>query len=107
MPRTPASRRLPFTPGMAALLVGRLPSHATHEAMISGRRYGGDEAARIGFVQEAVAEDELTERALAVARALAGKDPETLGAIKRRTWAPILTGLRDRAANAVSAEQFA
>ncbi len=42
---------LPFTPGMTALLRARLPGAAAHEAMTSGRRYGGEDALAAGLVE--------------------------------------------------------
>ena len=38
--------QIPFTPGMSALIQARLAPQAAHEAMTTGRRYGGAEAAR-------------------------------------------------------------
>src|SRR5271157_938109 len=48
--------RIPFTPGMNALLAARLSARTAHEAMTTGRRYGGLEAAAAGIVDEAVKE---------------------------------------------------
>ena len=33
---------IPFTPGMTELIASRLPVPAAHEAIVLGRRYGGD-----------------------------------------------------------------
>lgn len=65
---------LPLTDGMFALLHARLPSRAAQEAILTARRYGGAEAARLGLVHEAVDEAEVLPRALAIADELAGKD---------------------------------
>jgi len=86
--------RLPFTPGMNALIAARLSPRAAHEAMTTGRRYGGADAARVGLVEEAVPETEVMPRALARAAALASKDPGTLAAIKRRLYEETLAALR-------------
>jgi enoyl-CoA hydratase/carnithine racemase len=88
--------RIPFTPAMAALLQARLSKATAHEAMTTGRRYGGAEAAAAGIVDEAVAEEEVVSRAIERAAALAGKDPATLGAIKEGMYGPALALLRDR-----------
>ncbi|HEX4438315.1 MAG TPA: enoyl-CoA hydratase-related protein [Solirubrobacteraceae bacterium] len=85
---------IPFTPGMSALIAARLPVRAAHEAMTTGRRYGGGDATVAGIVDEAVAEEEVLPRAIARAEALAGKDPTTLQTIKRRLYEPALTALR-------------
>jgi Delta3-Delta2-enoyl-CoA isomerase len=86
--------KIPFTPGMTALIAARLPTRTAHEAMTTGRRYGGEDAARAGIVEEAVAEDQVLPRALERAGALAGKDPATLKTIKQRIYAETLTALR-------------
>jgi enoyl-CoA hydratase/carnithine racemase len=85
---------IPFTPGMGALIQARLTKQAAHEAMTTGRRYGGAEAAAAGIVDEAVPEDQVLDVALGRARALAGKAGPTLGAIKEQMYAPALALLR-------------
>jgi Delta3-Delta2-enoyl-CoA isomerase len=84
---------LPFTPGMTALLKARLPAAAAHEAMTTGRRYGGDQALAAGIVDEAVPEDRVLEAAIERAAALATKPRATLGAIKRNLYADALAAL--------------
>ena len=86
--------RLPFTPGMNALLSSRLAPAVAHEAMTTGRRYGGAEAAAAGIVATAVAEDRVREEAYERARGRAGSDPATLAAIKQRLYAETLAILR-------------
>jgi enoyl-CoA hydratase/carnithine racemase len=88
--------RIPFTTGMNALIAARLSPRAAHEAMTTGRRYGGVEAAAAGIVDEAVEEDRVLPRAIELAGALASKDPATFAAIKQRLYADALTALRDR-----------
>ena len=85
--------RLPLSPGMAALIAGRLPKQTAHEAIVTGRRYGGGEAAAAGIVDEAVAEAEVLPRAVARAAASAGKDRSTLAALKRGLYAEALAVL--------------
>ncbi len=85
---------LPFTPGMTALLAARLPRRTAHEAMTTGRRYGGTDALSAGIVDAAVAEDEVLPTAIERARALAAKHPETLQTIKERLHADALAALR-------------
>ncbi len=86
--------RLPFTPGMTALLKARLTSPVAHEAMTTGRRYGGVEAAAAGIAAEAVPEQRVREAAFERARARAGSDPGTLAAIKQRLYSEALATLR-------------
>jgi len=77
---------LPFTPGMNALLANRLPRRTAHEVMVTGRRYGGGDAAAAGIVDLAVPEDELLPAAVERAAGQAPKNPETLRAIKGRLY---------------------
>lgn len=93
--------RIPFTHGMNALIVARLSKRAAHEAMTTGKRYGGVEAQAAGIVEEAVEEQQVLPRAIELASALAEKDPATLGAIKRRLYEAPLAALRNREANAL------
>jgi enoyl-CoA hydratase/carnithine racemase len=93
--------RIPFTHGMNALITARLSKRAAHETMTTGKRYGGLDAQAAGIVEEAVAQEQVLPRAIELASALAGKDPATLGAIKRRLYEGTLAALRDREANAL------
>lgn len=82
--------RLALQPGMTAIIAARLPAQTAHEAITSGRRYGGAEAAAAGIADEAVAEAALLPRAIERAAALAGKDPATLAALKRGLYTETL-----------------
>lgn len=85
---------IPFTPGMAALIQSKLTPATAHEAMTTGRRYGGTDAAAAGLVDEAVPEAEVLAAALTRARPLANKKPQTLKAIKAQMYAGPLAALR-------------
>lgn len=93
---------IPFTPGMSALIQARLPVPVAHEAMTTGRRYGGTDAQRAGIVDYAVDEDEVVARALELAAALAAKDPSTLATIKTRMYERVLDVLLDAGANQIA-----
>ncbi len=93
LPEVDLGMRQPLEPGMYAVIGAVLPPAVFHEALISGRRYGGVDAAARGIVGEAVAEAELLPRALAIARSLAGKDRETLRQLKRGLYADALAVL--------------
>jgi enoyl-CoA hydratase/carnithine racemase len=86
---------IPFTPPMAALIQARLSKKTAHEAMTTGRRYGGADAAEAGIVDAAAGEAEVLPRALEIAGALAAKDGATLGAIKEGMYPEALALLRD------------
>lgn len=94
--------RIPFTSGMSALIAARLPARTAHEAMTTGRRYGGLDAAAAGIVEEALDAEQVLPRAIELAAALAGKDPATLATIKQRLYASALAALRDRANNGLT-----
>ena len=78
---------IPFTPGMAALIQAKLAPQAAVASMTTGRRFGGDDAARIGIVDATAAEGAVTEAAVDLLRPLSGKDQGTLGAIKQTMFA--------------------
>jgi Delta3-Delta2-enoyl-CoA isomerase len=81
---------MPFTPGMDALIRCKLSPTAAVEAMTTGRRYGGGDAAAAGMVTVAVDEDDVVTSALGIATPLAEKAGATLGAIKHRMFADVL-----------------
>lgn len=81
---------LVFTPGMNALITSRLSPPVAHEAMVTGRRYGGADALAAGIVAEVAPEDEVLDRAVARAAALAGKPRHGLTGIKRGLYGPAL-----------------
>jgi enoyl-CoA hydratase/carnithine racemase len=90
--------RLPFTPGMAALIQAKLTPATALTAMTTGRRYGGQEALTAGLVDLAVPEAEVVTRAIDLVRPLAGKDPGTLGAIKATMYAAETAALQQPSA---------
>jgi Delta3-Delta2-enoyl-CoA isomerase len=91
-----ADINLPFSPGMSALIAGRLAPRTAHEAMITARRYGGHDALAAGIIDRAVAEDEVLSTAVDLAQAQASKAGQTLGTIKTRLYAPALNLLIDK-----------
>jgi len=87
---------IPFTRGMSALIQARLAPQTAHEAMVTARRYEGEEAVAAAVVDHAVGEDAVRTTAVELAGSLAGKAGDTLGTIKARMYAPALAALRDR-----------
>ncbi|GIF16855.1 enoyl-CoA hydratase-related protein [Actinoplanes teichomyceticus] len=87
---------IPFTRGMSALIQSRLTPRAAHEAMTTGRRYGGTDALAAGIVDHAVAQEAVRPFAVELAAGLAGNAGDTLGTIKTRMYAPVLAVLNDR-----------
>jgi enoyl-CoA hydratase/carnithine racemase len=72
-----------FSPGMNALLRSRLDPSTVHEAMLTGRRYGGEDARAARIVDVAVPEEDLVGAAVAEVAPGAGRDGAVLATIKR------------------------
>jgi enoyl-CoA hydratase/carnithine racemase len=85
--------RIPFTPGMAALIQAKLTPQAAVASMTTGRRFGGGDAQRLGLVDAVAAEGAVTPAAVDLLRPLDGKDPGTLGAIKQTMFGPAADAL--------------
>lgn len=81
---------LPLSPGMAALIQSRLPKLAAHEAIVTGKRYGGNEARERGIVDYAVPDVDLLSKASALAAPLAGKNRAVMQTHKRLLYADAL-----------------
>jgi enoyl-CoA hydratase/carnithine racemase len=86
---------IPFSRGMSGLIQGKLSKKTAHEAMTTGRRYGGTDALAAGIVDAVAHEDDVLSSAVELARPLAGKAGATLGTIKSRMYADALAALRD------------
>lgn len=85
---------LPFAAGMSALVRGRLTPQVAHEAMITGRRYGGGDALAAGIVDRVADEDGVRECALGLARPHVAKAGANLAGIKAGMYGPVLEALR-------------
>lgn len=85
--------RIPFTPGMSALIQAKLTPQAAVGSMTTGRRFGGDDAARFGIVDAVAGEGAVTSVAVDLLRPLGNKDPGTLGAIKQTMFGPAAQAL--------------
>ncbi|MBB2989119.1 enoyl-CoA hydratase/carnithine racemase [Mycolicibacterium iranicum] len=86
--------KIPFTPGMAALIQAKVPPQTAVEAMTTGRRYGGAEARHATLVDDTAPEAGVLDNALARVQPLLGKDSGTLGAIKSTMYAAVVEALR-------------
>ncbi|GAB2753846.1 enoyl-CoA hydratase/isomerase family protein [Salinifilum aidingensis] len=85
---------VPFTPGMAALIQGKLTPAAAVEAMTTGRRFGGVQARDRGLVDQVADEGAVLRTAVELVRPLSGKNRDTLGTIKSTMFASAVTALR-------------
>lgn len=88
-----ADIRIPFTPGMAALIQSKLTPQAAVASMTTGRRFGGGDAESHGLVDATAPEGAVTGAAVDLLRPVAGKDPGTLGAIKQTMFGPAVQAL--------------
>ncbi|GEP33490.1 enoyl-CoA hydratase [Nocardioides szechwanensis] len=84
---------IPFTDGMAALIMAKLTPRTAVDSMTTGRRYAGPAALAAGIVDGVASLDALPAAAADLVRDLAGKDRGTLGAIKRTMFADVLEAL--------------
>lgn len=85
--------RVPLHPFMIALLKARLPGDAVHQAIVTGKRFGGHEAVACGIVEQAVAEEELLPTAIRIAEPLAAKAHPVMRRLKRDLYAPVIEAL--------------
>lgn len=85
---------LNFEPGFAALIRSRLTPAVAHEAMTTGRRYGGADALAASIVDQTATVDDPLAAAVAKAGELAGKTKPVRGQIKETLYAEVLTALR-------------
>ncbi|MCX5045670.1 enoyl-CoA hydratase/isomerase family protein [Aldersonia sp. NBC_00410] len=83
-----------YSPGTVDMVGARLPSKAFHEALTTGRRYGGAQAIDLGLVDEIAEQDDLLDRAIERASSLSGTRGDSLGQIKATMYARVLDGLR-------------
>jgi Delta3-Delta2-enoyl-CoA isomerase len=81
---------LGFTPGMSALIQARLPVNTAHEAMLTGRRYGGEDAREAGIVHQTAPEDKVRPTAIGIAAPLAAKNGTVMAQIRTAMYAPAL-----------------
>lgn len=87
--------RIPFTPGMAALIQAKSTAQTAVTAMTTGHRYGGPEALRAGLVDDTAPEADLVDTAASRLQPILGKDPGTLRAIKSTMYAAVVDALRN------------
>lgn len=80
---------LPLTVPMQAVVSARLPRAAAHDAIITGRRYDAQHAARLGIVEHVAPEHEVLERAIELAEPMAGKDRSVIAAHKQLLYGSV------------------
>ncbi len=85
---------LPLTAEYMCVLAAKLPRRTLDEAVLTARRYGGEDARAAGIVHEAAAEPDVLARAIELAAGLSGKDTRTLAEHKRLLYGPAISALR-------------
>jgi enoyl-CoA hydratase/carnithine racemase len=80
--------------GMADLLVARMPRPTAHQAILTGRRYGGGDALTAGIVDAVAAEDDLLPLAVSRAAELAATRGPALTAMKAWLYREVVGALR-------------
>jgi len=86
---------IPFSLGMARLIQAKLTAKTAHEAMLTGRRYGGPAALHAGIVDAVAGEQDVLSVALERANELAPKSRATYGAIKRTVYSEAMAALAE------------
>ena len=88
-----ADMGVPLAPGMTALVAAKLPVATAHAAIMTARRWGGDEAVIAGIVDEAVPEDRVLERAVELAAARAATDRDATVALRTGLYGDVIATL--------------
>jgi enoyl-CoA hydratase/carnithine racemase len=78
-----------------AVLQAKFSRASLLTGLITGKRFGGDEARELGYVDQVAAGDKVVATALDHARSLAGKDGATLQAIKTSLYREALSVLAE------------
>ena len=87
--------KIPFSPGMAALIQSKVAPRTAFDAMATGRRYDAEAALAAGIVDVICDVEELPDVAAAQVSELAGKDRGTLGSIKSTMYAGVVAALAE------------
>ncbi len=87
---------MPFTKGLTAIMRDMLPTATAHEAMITGRRYGGPEAVAARIVGASASLDRLVEAAVGMVEPLTATAGTNLAGLKKSlhydTWQALNAG---------------
>lgn len=78
--------RLVPTAAMTDLVIAKIGRHAAARVLLSGSRFGAEQACSLGLVARSAPADRLIEAAADCAAPMAGKNVATLATIKRRIW---------------------
>lgn len=84
-----------FTPGNTDLLKARMTPQVAHRAMVLGDRFNAPDALASALIDEALPEDELLSRAVALAGSHGGHDRAGVTALKRSVYTGALSTLSE------------
>ena len=87
---------LPLSAQFLSVLTVKLPARSLQQAVMTGRRYGGVDAANAGLVHQAASEEQLLPAAVTIAADLAGKDRRTVAEHKRLLYGDAIAKLTAR-----------
>ena len=77
-----ADMGVPLAPGMTAIIKAKLPIATAHAAVVTAKRWGGEDAVVAGIVDEAVPEDRVLARAVELAAARAETNRQATTALR-------------------------
>lgn len=80
-------------PGMVALLQARLPLQTVHQVVVTGRRWGAEDAAAASIVERALPEEQVLPAAIEAATAQAPKAHPVMRRLKRGLYPAVLEAL--------------
>ena len=84
---------LPLSAQFLSVLTAKLPARAVQQAVMTGCRFGGREAAAAGIMHESAAADQVLPSAVTIAAGLAAKDRRTVAEHKRLLYGDVVAGL--------------
>ncbi len=87
---------LPLTAEYLSVLTAKLPARSLQQAVLTGRRYGGQDALAAGIVHQVAAEDLVLPTAVRLAAEMAGKDRRTVAEHKRLLYGEAIKTLLRR-----------
>jgi len=91
-----------LSPASVAIVQAKVPAATAEDLLLAGRRFGGAEAVAAGIARATATEEGLRGAAIELAASLAGKDPATLGTMKRRMFAGVTALLAEEGAPGLS-----
>lgn len=87
---------LPLTAEYLSVLTAKLPARSLQHAVLTGRRYGGQDALAAGIVHQVAAEDFVLPTAVRLAAEMAGKDRRTVAEHKHLLYGEAIKTLLRR-----------